>query len=53
MMKKDKKAMKITAYSSMEEPMNPSGQFFADPQGSYTGRPIIPEELPVQDADDL
>lgn len=24
-----------------------------DPQGSYTGRPIDPEEVPVQDADDL
>lgn len=24
-----------------------------DPFGSYTGRPIDPEEIPVQDADDL
>ena len=24
-----------------------------DPQGSYTGRPEIPTEKPVQDADDL
>lgn len=24
-----------------------------DPNGSYTGRPEIPGELPVQDADDL
>lgn len=24
-----------------------------DPQGSYTGRPENPYELPVQDADDL
>lgn len=24
-----------------------------DPQGSYTGRPINEEEIPVQDADDL
>lgn len=24
-----------------------------DPFGSYTGRPIDPEEKPVQDADDL
>lgn len=24
-----------------------------DPQGSYTGVPIHPEEQPVQDADDL
>ena len=25
----------------------------ADPQGSYTGVPVIPGEQPVQDADDL
>ncbi|WP_312938605.1 hypothetical protein [Oscillibacter sp.] len=25
----------------------------ADPQGSYTGRPVDPLDLPVQDADDL
>ncbi len=24
-----------------------------DPLGSYTGRPLIRDELPVQDADDL
>lgn len=24
-----------------------------DPQGSYTGVPAIPDEIPVQDADDL
>lgn len=24
-----------------------------DPQGSYTGVPVHPEETPVQDADDL
>ena len=24
-----------------------------DPNGSYTGRPRDPEEIPVQDADDL
>ena len=24
-----------------------------DPFGSYTGRPMDPEDLPVQDADDL
>lgn len=24
-----------------------------DPVGSYTGRPVDPEEKPVQDADDL
>jgi hypothetical protein len=25
----------------------------ADPNGSYTGRPVHPDEKPVQDADDL
>lgn len=24
-----------------------------DPNGSYTGKPLDPEEIPVQDADDL
>ena len=24
-----------------------------DPNGSYTGRPLDPDEVPVQDADDL
>lgn len=24
-----------------------------DPNGSYTGKPVNPEEKPVQDADDL
>lgn len=24
-----------------------------DPDGSYTGRPLDPEEKPLQDADDL
>ena len=26
---------------------------FYDPQGSYTGLPADPEDVPVQDADDL
>ena len=24
-----------------------------DPQGMYTGKPVVPGEVPVQDADDL
>ena len=24
-----------------------------DPNGSYTGRPLDPHEMPIQDADDL
>lgn len=27
--------------------------FHGDPLGSYTGRPLDPEDKPVQDADDL
>ena len=53
MIKKEKKPMKITTHPPMEGPMNNSGLFFADPQGSYTGRPVDRGELPVQDADDL
>lgn len=25
----------------------------SDPYGSYTGRPLDPNEIPIQDADDL
>ena len=25
----------------------------SDPNGSYTGRPVDPEDRPIQDADDL
>ena len=28
-------------------------RIITDPFGSYTGRPIDPQEKPVQDADDL
>ena len=35
----------------------PTGRLFqsdaADPQGSYTGRPVDPYEIPKQDEDDL
>ena len=31
----------------------PAGIIRTDPQGSYTGRPADPYEIPVQDADDL
>ncbi len=33
--------------------MNPMGMYPFDPLGSYTGRPMFPDEDPVQDADDL
>ena len=37
------KAMDLTAWQSAK----------TDPQGSYTGTPADPYEVPVQDADDL
>ncbi len=30
-----------------------SERIITDPNGSYTGRPMDPEERPIQDADDL
>lgn len=30
-----------------------SALIVTDPNGSYTGRPVNPDEKPVQDADDL
>lgn len=33
--------------------MKQEKKILTDPQGSYTGRPIEKEELPVQDVDDL
>ena len=37
------KAMEMTVWQHAE----------TDPQGSWTGTPADPEEVPVQDADDL
>ncbi len=37
------KAMELADFSAVK----------TDPQGSYTGRPLDPYEVPVQDADDL
>ena len=34
-------------------PIAPQGRIVSDPLGSYTGRPIDLDEIPVQDADDL
>ena len=52
-MKKEKQADRVTNHPPLEGPMNMLGLFTADPQGSYTGRPLDPEDKPVQDADDL
>ena len=34
-------------------PVPANAPSFTDPDGSYTGRPAHPDEVPVQDADDL
>ena len=34
-------------------PQEKKEKIVADPNGMYTGRPLDPEERPVQDADDL
>ena len=34
-------------------PKDKADKIQTDPFGSYTGRPLNPEEKPVQDADDL
>ncbi len=52
-MKRDKQIEKVTNYPPLEGQMNMLGLFNADPQGSYTGVPADPNEVPVQDADDL
>lgn len=52
-MKKDKQVEQVTNHPPLEGPMNMLGLFTADPQGSYTGVPEDPKEIPVQDADDL
>ena len=33
--------------------MKKDEKILTDPQGSYTGRPVDTDEVPVQDADDL
>jgi hypothetical protein len=53
MMKKNKQLGKVTNHIPLEGSMNMLGLFPADPQGSYTGVPADPNEVPVQDADDL
>ena len=41
--------------ASLEEPKKPSKKstIITDPNGSYTGTPLNPNEQPVQDVDDL
>ena len=42
--------MKITVKVPSAQPLKPDPY---DPFGSYSGVPVVPEEKPVQDADDL
>ncbi len=48
-----KEKKKIPGNMTPARPFNPLGTFPYDPLGSYTGVPVIPGEVPVQDADDL
>ncbi len=50
-MKEKKDSKIIPNYFGLQGPFNGLG--LADPLGSYTGVPVIPDEEPVQDADDL
>ena len=53
MKKKQNDGLVLPSYPPMGMPLNPLGPVLFDPMGSYTGRPVNPEEQPVQDADDL
>jgi hypothetical protein len=46
---------KITKKSPTDKAKSIGGLYSpdTDPQGSYTGKPENPEDVPVQDADDL
>ncbi len=51
--KKQEKPWSVPPYPPLGMPLNPLGVIVTDPMGGYTGRPIDPEETPVQDMDDL
>ena len=52
-MQHNKKNKEINSRPLWEGTINSFGLYPTDPMGSYTGRPLDPEEMPVQDADDL
>jgi len=52
-MKHDKKNKEIDIHPLWEGTVNSLGLYHTDPMGSYTGRPVDEEDIPVQDADDL
>jgi len=47
------KKKKIIPVLTPEGPTGLDGIIHTDPQGSWTGIPEVPWEVPVQDADDL
>lgn len=48
-----KKIRKILPFLKDNPALNKAKIIRTDPQGSYTGRPNDPYEVPVQDVDDL
>ena len=44
---------RMDLFASGEKAIDVDNKIITDPQGSYTGRPADPYEIPVQDADDL
>lgn len=52
-MKDKQERENIPYFSHLEGPFHNIGISMTDPLGSYTGTPISPDEIPVQDADDL
>ncbi|MBP3479872.1 MAG: hypothetical protein J6K03_10425 [Oscillospiraceae bacterium] len=52
-MKQKKDVDKIPHMTPLLGPFRNIGISLTDPMGSYTGIPIPPDEIPVQDVDDL
>ena len=52
-MQEPKKKAKVSRPSGMVSSVFRPHPSKTDPQGSWTGLPADPEEIPVQDADDL
>lgn len=54
-MSKKKKDSQQNAHTKrlIQEMVRENYRSNTDPQGSYTGKPTDPEEIPAQDADDL
>ena len=52
-MKKKKDVEQTSHMTPLLGPFRNIGISLTDPMGSYTGIPISPDEIPVQDVDDL